>query len=171
MLRRLKKLPGRTHRGRKWRTSQTLFTSGEIFGDHLYLLTHKAAPRFRVVRTSASNPDLARAEVVVPESEAVVTSMQAAQDGLYVYTLDRGISRLLRAPYVRGTVERIALPFDGAILGTDARMFRTPGMRCPVRPGRSQRQFSSTSRLDGKLWIRHCNLRTHSISQRMSRSR
>jgi len=93
-----------------------------IFGDHLYLLTHKDAARFKVLRTSASKPDLARAEVVVPQTDAVVTAIVAAQDGLYVQTLDGGIGRLLRIPHGRSTTERVALPFDGAIreLTTDA---------------------------------------------------
>jgi prolyl oligopeptidase len=102
-------------------------TKADIFGDHLYLLTHKDAARFKVLRTSASKPDLARAEVVVPHTQAVITDIAAAQDGLYVEALDGGIGRLLRVPHVRGTAERIALPFDGAIqlLSADA---LAPGM-------------------------------------------
>ena len=38
-------------------------------GDDIYLLTHKESPRFKVVRTSLAQPDMAHAEVVVPEGE------------------------------------------------------------------------------------------------------
>jgi prolyl oligopeptidase len=99
-------------------------TGADMFGDNIYALTHRDALRFKLVRTSASRPDLAHAAVVVPESEAVLTSLVIAKDGVYVQTLDGGVGRLLRIAH-GGTAkaERIALPSDGAIsyLWSDAR--------------------------------------------------
>jgi hypothetical protein len=40
-------------------------------------------PRRRILRTSLSRPDLATAQVIVPATEAVITSMHAAQDGAF----------------------------------------------------------------------------------------
>jgi prolyl oligopeptidase len=99
-----------------------------IHGSDLYFLTRKGAPRLKVVRTDVVHPDLAAAETVVPPSQAVVESMHAAKDALYVQLLDGGISRMLRVPYgPHPRVEEIALPYQGAIRTRQADP-RIPGM-------------------------------------------
>ncbi len=99
-------------------------TSAAVHGDDLYLLTYKNAPRFEVVRTDARKPDLATAETVVPSSDAVVQSIQPAQDALYVQLLDGGISRVQQVPYgPHPQVEELTLPFKGsAFVGADPRL-------------------------------------------------
>ena len=87
----------------------------DIHQDDLYLITHKDAPRCRVVRVSLSHPDLAGAQVVIPAGEAVVTNLTAMADALYIQELDGGIGRLLRLPYGEKEVQSIAVPFDGSI--------------------------------------------------------
>jgi prolyl oligopeptidase len=87
-------------------------------GDEAYLLTHKDASRFKIVRTSISNPDPAHAEVVVPETEAVVRGQTVAADALYVTLLDGGIGKVLRVPFSnRGAASRqpVPLPLDGQV--------------------------------------------------------
>ncbi|HEX6124084.1 MAG TPA: prolyl oligopeptidase family serine peptidase [Pyrinomonadaceae bacterium] len=84
-----------------------------IKGDDLYLITYKAAPRFKVIRTSVSKPDLKAAEVVFPAGEAVVRNFAAAKDALYIETLDAGVPRIWRVPY-GGKPESLKLPFEGA---------------------------------------------------------
>ena len=87
-------------------------------GDDVYLLTHKGAPRFKIVRTSISNPDPVHGEVVVPETEAVVRGQTVATDALYVLLLDGGIGKVLRVPFSsRGNAIRqaVPLPLDGQV--------------------------------------------------------
>lgn len=100
--------------------------SFDVHGDELYLLTHRNTPRYKVIRTSVANPDLTKAQVVVPASEAVVTDMGSAGDALYVQTLDGGIGRLLRVDFKTGKSripQPIRLPRDASIsnLATDPR--------------------------------------------------
>jgi prolyl oligopeptidase len=90
-------------------------TGLDVHGGEIYLLSHKDASRFKVLRTSLSAPDLAHAAVAVPASEVVITSIQAAGDALYVQDLDGGIGRLRRLPYGDGGIQSTKLPFDGAI--------------------------------------------------------
>ncbi|HET6578100.1 MAG TPA: prolyl oligopeptidase family serine peptidase [Gemmatimonadales bacterium] len=90
-------------------------TSFAVHGDDLYLLTHKGAPRFKVIRTSAGTPNLARAAVVIPAGRAVIQAIGAARDALYAQELDGGLGRLARVPYNTGSPERLKLPFDGAV--------------------------------------------------------
>jgi prolyl oligopeptidase len=86
-----------------------------VHGGDLFLLTHKDASRFKVVRTSLSKPDLATAQVVVPQSGAVITNIYAAGDALYVEELDGGIGRLMRVPFDTHTPKTVRLPFEGSL--------------------------------------------------------
>ncbi len=90
-------------------------TAFDFSGDDIFLLSHKDASRYKVLRTSLSHPDLAKATLVVPPSEVVIVNISSARDGLYIQDLDGGIGRLRRLPYGKGTAERMKLPFDGAI--------------------------------------------------------
>jgi prolyl oligopeptidase len=98
-------------------------TAFDVHGEDLYLLTHKGASRFKVLHTRLPNPDLAKAEVIVPASEAVIRNLAAARDALYVQELDGGIGRLLRVPY-GAKPQPVALPFDGSVdlAATDQRV-------------------------------------------------
>jgi prolyl oligopeptidase len=83
-------------------------------GDDLFLLSHKDASRFKVLRTALSKPDIAAAELIVPPGEPVLRDLAAASDALYVQALDGGIGRLLRIPY-GSKAEMVPLPFNGTV--------------------------------------------------------
>lgn len=87
----------------------------DVHGNDLYLVSHHGASRYKVLRTSLTQPDLAHATVVVPEGQAVVVNIGVASDALYVLELDGGIGRLLRVPYTGEKAQQLALPFEGAI--------------------------------------------------------
>lgn len=90
-------------------------TSAAIVGaNDLYLLTHKDAPRFRVVRTSATKPSFANAIPALPEGQGVIKSLAGARDGLYVQTLEGGVSGLYRLAS-DGLETAVRLPFQGTI--------------------------------------------------------
>ena len=95
-------------------------------GDNLYLLSHKKALRFQLLRTRLSHPTLAKAAIVVPESRAVVVGTGSAQDALYVDLLDGGIGRILRVPYDGGPAQEVPLPYKGAV-GSLVTDYRHPG--------------------------------------------
>jgi prolyl oligopeptidase len=99
-------------------------TNLDVRGDDLYLISHKDAPRFKVIHTTFSHPDLERAEVMVAPSEMVVSSVVAAIDALYVVALDGGVGRLWRVPYGGGKAEEVPLPVNGSIAlgGGDPRL-------------------------------------------------
>lgn len=80
----------------------------------LYLLSTKGAPNAKVLRTSASKPDLATAMLVVPESSVVIETIAIAKDGLYLKDMLGGYSGIRRLE-VDGTLQRIELPFEGSL--------------------------------------------------------
>lgn len=96
-------------------------------GNDIYLLSRYEAPRYKVLRTSLIRPDLMQAKTVVAPSEALITEIATAKDGLYVRLLDGGVSRLKRVSYANDSIEDIPLPFDGtvAFLATDPRFIGT----------------------------------------------
>ena len=93
-------------------------TAIEAWKDDLYLLTHRGAPHYRVLRIDAGKPDIARARVAVPEGDAVIQSMALARDALYLRTMLGGLDRLERLPLgLLGAKkpEFVRLPLDYAI--------------------------------------------------------
>ena len=100
-------------------------TSFDMKGDVIYLLSHKNASRFKVLRTKLSNPDVAKAEVVVPEGPALIKAVAAAADAVYVQEMEGGLGRLVRVPYGSdASAQRVALPTEGVvtIAATDQRV-------------------------------------------------
>jgi prolyl oligopeptidase len=107
--------PGATTAWKKVADQSDDVTGFDVHADHIYLLSHHGASRFKVLRISLGAPDLSQAEVAVPASDVVITGIAAAADALYVQDLDGGIGRLRRLPYSGGGIQSVKLPFEGAI--------------------------------------------------------
>ncbi len=101
-------------------------TGFDVHGGDLYLLSHHGASRYKVLHTKLADPDVARAELVVPPGEAVIQNIAAAGDALYIQELDGGLGRLVQLSYSGGKPEKIQLPFDGSV-GLSATEPRVPG--------------------------------------------
>jgi prolyl oligopeptidase len=84
-------------------------------GDDLYLTSHQNAPRYQILETSASHPDIARAKVVVGPSSRVVDSAAAAEDALYVFEREDGIAHVVKVDYGTSAVTEIPLPLQGTL--------------------------------------------------------
>jgi prolyl oligopeptidase len=117
--------------GVKWRKlfgREDEVTSFAIRGDDLYLLTHKDAPRYKLIRTSVMHPDLAHASVLVAPSDQVVTGFGLAKNALYVESRDGVVGVLSRIAYTPGaSAERVALPQEGTI-ATESIDWRLDGL-------------------------------------------
>jgi hypothetical protein len=96
----------------------------DVHEDDLYLITHKDAPRFKVINTSLAHPDLPHARTVISPGEAVITNLTAVADALYVQKLDGGMGKLSRVEYPDGPATEISLPINGSIelFGGDPRL-------------------------------------------------
>lgn len=103
-----------------WRRIATVddgVTQFQVQGDKLYFLTLKGAPRFSLKVTSLAQPDIAHADVLVPEGPAVIDGFALAREGIYVQERDGAGSRLLLVSYDGKQTRIVALPFQGR-LGT-----------------------------------------------------
>jgi prolyl oligopeptidase len=116
-------------------------TDFQVRGTDLYLLTHKNAPRYKVVLTDLVHPQADKATLIVPESENVVGQIAIAADALYIRQSSGGVDVMQRLNFSRrvfssGKLEYLHLPFDSAVraLVTD-----------PARPGAILRLESWTA--------------------------
>jgi prolyl oligopeptidase len=115
--------------GAKWRKVADTpegVTGIAVHEQELFLLTHKDAPRYRVVALKLSAPDWARSATIVASGERVVEDIEAAADGLYIRDLDGGLGRLRRYEFATRKLTDVALAVPGTVSGpiTD-----------PLRPG------------------------------------
>ena len=93
-------------------------TNLDVRGDEIFLLSHKDAPTFKVLRVKAGAP-LASAETLVPaDPKRVVEAIHAASDALYVVMREGVYSHLLRIPKGKTEIEEVALPTKGHISET-----------------------------------------------------
>jgi prolyl oligopeptidase len=79
----------------------------------LYLLSFAGAPKGKVLRTSASMPEIGRAETVVPEGDAALTKIVPTASRLYLLESAGGVARvrsLSVAKGARGAPQVLAIP-------------------------------------------------------------
>jgi len=90
-------------------------TGVAYFNDTLALLSHRDAPRSRVLRIDLKNPDLSKAQLLVDQSDRVVTGVAAAADALYIEARDGNVKRLFKRPHqAAGDVVEVKLPVEGS---------------------------------------------------------
>lgn len=90
-------------------------TGVAYFDDKLALLSHKGAPRSQVLRIDLKKPALSNAQVLVAQSDRVVTGITAAADALYIEARDGNVKRLFkRAHAAAGKVVEVKLPVEGS---------------------------------------------------------
>jgi len=102
-------------------------TDVRMHGDRLYFLSEKGASRFQILSTPLAHPDLAHAEVIVPEGPNVIDSFDLASDAIYVGERAGASFQLQRVSYDGKQNHPIALPFAGTIYGLSGDP-RTPGV-------------------------------------------
>jgi prolyl oligopeptidase len=86
-------------------------------GDTLYFLSQKDAPRFRLLATSLSRPDVKHARVVLPEGMSVIAGFALAREGIYSKVRDGAVSHLVLSAFDGKDAHSIPLPFEGSLDG------------------------------------------------------
>ncbi|MGI4856487.1 MAG: prolyl oligopeptidase family serine peptidase [Janthinobacterium lividum] len=112
---------------RKIATPEDGVTEVHLHGDRLYFLSEKGASRFQLLSTPLAQPDVAHADVVVPEGPNVLDGFRFAQDAIYVSERAGASFELRRVSLDGKDNQTIALPFSGSVQGlsTDP---RSPGV-------------------------------------------
>jgi prolyl oligopeptidase len=144
------------------RWQRVLRASDEVTGvaymnDTLYLLSHQQAPRSQVLRLDLRQPDIAKAQLLLPQSERVITGIAAAADALYIETRDGNVKRLYkRAHAPNAAVTEVKLPVEGSFQlnvdegGNGAADPRLPGLVLDLQGWNRARQLYLVS-ADGRV--------------------
>ena len=103
-----------------------------LHGDDIYLLSHKDASRYKILRIEARDPVLAHAQTVVPASNVVIQDFGVAQDALYFRVLDGGVQKVRRLDFRDGKVSDLPKAPVGGI-GSVATSPDVAGMLYPVQ--------------------------------------
>lgn len=132
-------------------------TSIAYFDDGLYLLSNKGAPRSQVLHAPIGSFDLAKAEVVVPTSERVITGIAAAKDALYIEAREGNVKQLYKRGYANGAaIAPVALPVQGSFVlnedesGASAANPQLPGVVLDLQGWNRARQIYTVA-ADGKV--------------------
>jgi prolyl oligopeptidase len=122
------------------------------FGDDgwLYLLSRKNAPKGQILRVSLAHPDVAKAELVMPEGEGTIQAMRVALGKVYASELVGGPSKLQAVDLKTREISDIALPPVSAVNGlvrgehdeilADIASYVTPPAWYHVQPGHEPRK-------------------------------
>jgi prolyl oligopeptidase len=97
-------------------------TSLAVKDGRAYVLSFKNASRYRLLSDKLDGFSMAKAQVLLPESQRVLTGLTAAADAIYVEARDGNVKRLLRRAYRNdATVEEVPLPLLGTVSLASAR--------------------------------------------------
>jgi prolyl oligopeptidase len=130
-------------------------TSAAYFNNTLYLVSHKGAPRGRVLALALDAPHMHAAKELIPELEQVVEQVAAAADALYIETRDGNVKRLYKRSYAAAaSAVEVALPVQGAFTlvaeGWIATHPRLPGAIVELQAWNRARQVYSVA-ADGNV--------------------
>ena len=106
-------------------------TGFDFRGSDVYLLTHKDASRFKVIRIKADAPRSRPGRGRCAGAARRLTAVAVAKDALYVRELEGGLGRVRRVPFGQRVGARIQLPSNGAI-STMVVDRRRPGVLFPL---------------------------------------
>ncbi len=81
----------------------------------LYLLSRAEAPRGKILRMPLDNPALTSATIIIPESDAVIQSIEPTGNALYVQDLLGGPSQIRRFDLDGKNAQTIAIPKISAV--------------------------------------------------------
>jgi prolyl oligopeptidase len=105
-------------------------------GGSLYCLSIKDAPRGKVLRLSLAEPDLTKARIVVPESEAVLEGVRPTASRVYIREMLGGPSRIRIFDLEGKSLGVVPLPPETSVgelvrTGKDDLLFDTEGYLTP----------------------------------------
>ncbi|MGH8127748.1 MAG: prolyl oligopeptidase family serine peptidase [Gammaproteobacteria bacterium] len=95
--------------------------------DDLYLLSHKDAPRYKVVHIDLAHPADQPENTFVAQGKAVIKDIAAGANALYVEEADGLVGKLVRVAYKTGVPQETELPYEG-IVGLGDADTRIPGV-------------------------------------------
>ena len=112
------------HKKIKWielcRPSDQLVRGMVFYRDYIYAVTHRDAPKYKIIRTSVKHPDWSHAETIIPEGTDSIQGIIKSWHFLFITYSDGVVSRLVKYELATGKTSEVKLPMSG-----------TMGISCP----------------------------------------
>ena len=125
-------------------------TALALKGDRVYALSFRDAPRYKLLGGKLDGFSAAKAQVLLPESQRVLTNIAAAADGLYIELRDGNVKRLLKSAYADAeSPHEIELPVAGNFKFVGVRS-ELPGVMLDLQGWNRARQIYAVAR-NGKV--------------------
>lgn len=120
--------------------------------DRAYVLSYKNATRYKLLAGRLDGFTVDSAQVIIAESQRVLTGLVAAADGLYVEARDGNVKRLLRLDYRdNATSTEVGLPvLGGFTLGSSSARADQPGILLDLESWTRARQIYAVD-ADGRV--------------------
>ncbi len=131
-------------------------TAVAVKGDRLYVLTHKSAPRYKLLGGALDGFSAATATLLVPESARVLSGIAAASDALYLEARDGNVKRLYKLAHGDGagpapTPQEVPLPVVGGFsFGGGSARADLPGVLLDLQGWTRARQIYAVA-ADGRV--------------------
>ncbi len=90
-------------------------TDFSVEGNTIYLLSHKNAPKFKILVTDLRNPDVAKANEVLAQGKNTIQYLSRCKDYLFAVTSDGINSFLHQYSYHDKTWKDVNLPLEGTM--------------------------------------------------------
>jgi oligopeptidase B len=114
-----------------WPRRQNVLYQVEARGDDFYILTNDGAQEFRLMRSSAQNPELRQATEILPARPGItLEDIDAFQDFLAIYERDAGLPRIRIHDLTSGEAHYVAFDEPAFALGAAPNeVFETHALR------------------------------------------
>jgi prolyl oligopeptidase len=96
-------------------TSDSLVRGIEFHENSVYAITHKNAPKYKLIRTNVDTPDWKNAETVVPETSDVIETIVKSKDYLFIIYSNGIVNRVVKYAFATGRTVPVALPISGTV--------------------------------------------------------
>jgi prolyl oligopeptidase len=85
-------------------------------GDHIYVATSKSSPRFKVIRVSLKDPEIANAKVIYEAKDGFIKDFCSTKDYLVILENIHSVStRIVKVAFADDKPEIVPLPFEAEI--------------------------------------------------------
>lgn len=103
----------------KWnllcRESDSLVRGIEFHENSVYAVTHKNAPKYKLIRTNVNAPDWKNAETVIPEVSETIEGIVKSKDYLFIVYSDGIVNRVVKYVFATGRTNSVTLPVSGIV--------------------------------------------------------
>jgi len=114
--------------------------------DRVFALSYHGAPRYKLIGGPLDGFRADRAELLLPEGEAVLTGLAVAAEGVYVRQRVGNTSRLLRLGLLGGPAQDVPLPVAGSF-EIDAARADLPGLLLEIQGWTTARRIVAVTPL------------------------